>query len=118
MEGLHLYASRPTAGWGPDVILPDDNASLSDVENVSKNSKLLLSYDLCQECSKDGSWLRYLHDSSHAISPEVLDSKLPDHWLKLDVFERRAGSDRDTNLSNLNGNVREMRSVPSYSSGP
>jgi hypothetical protein len=64
------------------VVLPDDNASMSDVENIGMDSTLLLSLKAPGVCTREGSWFRSLH----AISPQFSRAELPEHLLQLHVF--------------------------------
>ena len=67
------------------VILPDDNISMSDVQRIAKDSDLVFSANACAPCTKPDSWFRSLH----AISAEFSVKPLPEHWLRLDVYETR-----------------------------
>ena len=67
------------------VILPDDNISMSDVQRIAKDSDLVFSANACTPCTKPDSWFRSLH----AISAEFSVKPLPEHWLRLDVYETR-----------------------------
>jgi hypothetical protein len=80
-----IHVAAPGAG-ALIVVLPDDIASLDDVEKIGKDSTLLLSLKPPEICTK--SWFRSLH----AISPDFSVSQLPDHWLRLDVFKNTAPS--------------------------
>jgi hypothetical protein len=66
------------------VVLPDDIASMADVEKIGKDSTLLLSLKPPGICTKK--WFRSLH----AISPEFSVGQLPEHWLELDIFKNTA----------------------------
>jgi hypothetical protein len=66
------------------VVLPDDDASMSDVQAIGKTSTLLLYDEAPLVCTRTGSWVRSLH----AISPEFALRVLPEHWLELHVFQR------------------------------
>jgi len=75
------------------IVLPDDNASMADVEEIGKDSVLLFSVETCGFCSRPGSWLRPLH----AISAYFSESELPEHWLRLHVFlKTRASASRES----------------------
>ena len=63
------------------VVFPDDIASMNDVEDIGKDSTLLLSVKAPGICARK--WFRSLH----TISPEFSVSQLPEHWLQLDVFK-------------------------------
>jgi len=64
------------------VVLPDDNASMRDVELIGMDSTPLLS--LKAPGISTMKWFRSLH----AISPSFSTSQLPDHWLQLHVFKK------------------------------
>jgi hypothetical protein len=68
------------------VVLPDDNVSMSEVEEISKGSTLLFSKSAGALCTRTDSWFRRLH----AISPEFSNHELPEHWLQLQVFKKSA----------------------------
>ncbi len=68
------------------VVLPDDDVSMKQVEEIGKGSALLFSTNACAPCSRTGSWFRLLH----AISPDYSDRELPEHWLQLQVFKKPA----------------------------
>jgi hypothetical protein len=80
-----MHVDTPGAGT-LIVVLPDDIASLDDVEKIGKDSTLLLSLKPPGICTKK--WFRSLH----AISPEFSVGQLPEHWLQLDVFKNTAAS--------------------------
>jgi len=69
------------------IVLPDDRASMADVEEISKDSVLLFSAKTCGFCSRPGSWLRLLHAISY-----FSEGELPEHWLRLDVFSKTHAS--------------------------
>ncbi len=77
-----IHAESPKDG-SLIVVLPDDDASMRDVEDLGKDTVLLLSMKPCKFCA--GSWFRSLYE----IAP-TFHSELPEHWLQLDVFERPA----------------------------
>jgi hypothetical protein len=70
------------------VVLPDDKASMADVEEIGKDSVLLFSTETCAVCTRPGSWLRLLH----AISISFPDNELPANWLHLHVFSKSHAS--------------------------
>lgn len=79
-----IHADSPA----PDaliVILPDDNISTHDVQLIAKDSDLVFSANACAGCSKPDSRFRSLH----AISAEFSVKPLPEHWLRLDVYQSR-----------------------------
>jgi hypothetical protein len=78
-----MHVDTPGAG-ALIVVLPDDVASMGDVEKIGKDSTLLLSLKPPGICTKK--WFRSLH----AISPEFSVGQLPEHWLQLDVFKNTA----------------------------
>jgi hypothetical protein len=63
------------------IVLPDDQVSMNDVENIGKDREPLLSL------KAPGIFTRKWFRSLHAISPEFSTSQLPEHWLRLDVFK-------------------------------
>jgi hypothetical protein len=67
------------------VILPDDDVSMNDVQRATKDSDLVFSAKACAACTKPDSWFRSLH----AISAEFSVKPLPEHWLRLDVYQSR-----------------------------
>lgn len=67
------------------VVLPDDDASMEDVRDISKDSMLLLSARASAMWTGPDSWFRLLH----GISPMFPHSELPGHWLQLHVFKKR-----------------------------
>jgi len=69
------------------IVLPDDRASMADVEEIGKHSVLLFSAKTCGFCSRPGSWLRLLHAISY-----FSEGELPEHWLRLDVFSKTHAS--------------------------
>ncbi len=77
---VHAESAKPGALI---IVLPDDYASMSDVQNIGKDSKLLFSVGPPAICCKNNSWFRSLY----AISPLFSVSGLPEHWLRLDVFQ-------------------------------
>lgn len=66
------------------VVLPDDVASMRDLEKIGRDAFPLLAVEGCGFCAREGSWFRLLH----AISPEFSTSPLPGHWLQLHVFRK------------------------------
>jgi hypothetical protein len=66
------------------VVLPEDNASMNDVENIGKDSVLLFSVRACEVCTRHRSWFGWLH----TITPEFATGQLPEHWLQLHVFKK------------------------------
>jgi hypothetical protein len=79
-----IHADRPAPG-ALIVVLPDDDISVSDVQRVAKDSDLVFSASACAACTKPDSWFRSLH----AISAEFSVKPLPEHWLRLDVYQSR-----------------------------
>jgi hypothetical protein len=79
-----VHAERPSPGT-LIVILPDDNVSMGDVRRMSTDSDLVFSTTGCAECRKMDVWFKSLH----AISAEFSVKPLPEHWLQLDVYQRR-----------------------------
>ncbi len=78
-----ICTHKESAGAGTLlVVLPDDDVPTSDVENIGKNSTLLLFLRAPGICSRK--WFRSLH----AISAEFSAIQLPEHWLQLHVFEK------------------------------
>jgi len=77
-----FHADRPQNG-ALIVVLPDDDVSMRDVENMSKDLIPLFSAEGSKLCTREGSWLRYFH----AVSPGFASRPLPDHWMHLDVFK-------------------------------
>jgi hypothetical protein len=100
VEGRAAFATNRCVGYrdyacihadsAPDgaliVVLPDDKASMADVEQIGKDSALLFSTETCAVYTRPGSWLRLLH----AISPHFSEGELPEHWLQLHVFKKGA----------------------------
>ena len=66
------------------VVLPDDDASMGSVQNIGKDSTLLLSAQASAKWTRPDSWFRLLH----GISPMFPHSELPGHWLQLHVFKK------------------------------
>jgi hypothetical protein len=66
------------------VVLPDDDASMSDMESIAKDSTLLLSLKAPGISTRQ--WFRLLH----TVSPMFSRGQLPEHWLQLHVFKRPA----------------------------
>jgi len=66
------------------VVMPDDDASMADVEHAGQGSALLFSAEACGMCEREGSWFRRLH----AVSQEYWNRPLPGHWLQLHVFKK------------------------------
>lgn len=66
------------------VILPDDSASMNDIENIGKDSTLMLARKAPEICASK--WFRLLH----AASPIFSMSHLPEHWLQLHIFKKPA----------------------------
>jgi hypothetical protein len=79
-----IHTDRPAPG-ALIVILPDDDIAMSDAQRIAKNSDLVFSANACAACSKPNSWFRSLH----AISAEFSVKPLPEHWLRLDVYQMR-----------------------------
>jgi hypothetical protein len=67
------------------VVLPDDRASDRDVQELRRDSVLLLSMKLYEACSRPGSWFRSLH----SVRGYFWGPELPEHWLQLHVFKKR-----------------------------
>jgi hypothetical protein len=83
--GYREYACVREESAGPGtliIVLPDDNASMGDVESIAKKSVLLLALSPCAASTGAGSKLRLLH----AISVDFSMRALPEHWLQLHVF--------------------------------
>jgi hypothetical protein len=79
-----IHTDRPAQG-ALIVILPDDDISMSDVQRIAKDADLVFSANACAACTKPDSWFRSLH----AISAEFSVKPLPEHWLRLDVYQMR-----------------------------
>ena len=79
-----IHTDRPAPG-ALIVILPDDDIAMSDAQRIAKNSDLVFSANACAACTKPNSWFRSLH----AISAEFSVKPLPEHWLRLDVYQMR-----------------------------
>jgi hypothetical protein len=80
-----VHAERASPG-ALIVVLPDDDASKREVEQVSQGSTPLLSVNACEICNRKDSWFRRLH----AVSAEFANRELPEHWLQLDVFQEQS----------------------------
>lgn len=65
------------------VVLPDDDASLSQVKEISQGATLLFSQRASPVLTRPDSWFRLLH----AVSPEFSNRPLPEHWLQVQVFK-------------------------------
>ena len=76
------HASAPGKG-ALIVFLPDDNASMRDVEKQAKSSILLLSAG-CELCIRYERWLKPFH----SISAEFASGTLPENWQQLRIFKR------------------------------
>ena len=63
------------------IVLPDDKASIAEVEEIGKNSVLLFSTETWGVRSRPGCWLRLLHAASF-----FSERGLTEHWLRLHVF--------------------------------
>lgn len=68
------------------VILPDDHVSAQDVRQLRQNADDLFSTRVDRPLTRPGSWFRSLH----AITTTSPQTKLPDHWLKIDVLREHA----------------------------
>ena len=68
------------------VILPDDRVSAQDVRQLKENADDLFSTRVDRPLTRPGSWFRSLH----AITTTSPQTKLPDHWLKIDVLREHA----------------------------
>jgi len=79
-----IHTERPDPG-ALIVILPDDDVSRSDVQRAAKDSDPVFSANACAACTKPDSRFRSLH----AISVEFSVKPLPEHWLRLDVYQSR-----------------------------
>ena len=79
-----IHAESPDPG-ALIVILPDDDVSTGDVRRAAEDSDPLFSANGCVACTKPDSWFRSLH----AISVEFSVKPLPEHWLRLDVYQSR-----------------------------
>jgi hypothetical protein len=79
-----IHADSPDPG-ALIVILPDDDVSISDEQRAAEDSDALFSANGCVACTKPDSWFRSLH----AISVEFSVKPLPEHWLRLDVYQSR-----------------------------
>ncbi len=75
----HAESARPGALI---VVLPDDNASMADVEHIGENATLMLDWKGPVFCTRENSWFRLLH----AVSIRYPRNALPEHWLQLHVF--------------------------------
>lgn len=84
-EYVCMHVDTPGAG-ALIIVLPDDIASMGDVEKIGKDSTLLLSLKPPGICTKK--WFRSLH----TISPDFSVDQLPEHWLELDVFKNTVPS--------------------------
>jgi hypothetical protein len=65
------------------VVMPDDNASASDLERISSAATRVWTWKGPGFCTRANSWFR----SMHAISRTYPRTRLPEHWLQLDVFK-------------------------------
>jgi hypothetical protein len=79
---VHLDRAPPGALI---VVLPDDDVSKREVEQVSQGLIPLLSVNACEICNRKDSWFRRLH----AVSAVFANRDLPEHWLQLDVFQEQ-----------------------------
>jgi hypothetical protein len=74
------------------IVLPDDMASMADVEEIGKDSVLLFSTQTLDVRSRPGSWLKLLHATSYlsdaAFCAGSSCGELPEHWLRLHVFAK------------------------------
>jgi len=77
----HADSARPGALI---IILPDDNASMADLEHIRENATLQFDWKGPEFCTRKNSWFRSLH----AVSIRYPRNKLPEHWLQLQVFRR------------------------------
>jgi hypothetical protein len=91
---IHVDSAKPRV---LTIVLPDDNVSRNSVEEISSHSVSLLSANPCAACSKPGSWLRFLH----TISPRFAKSRLPEHWLQLDIFQEDFRMERELETQRL-----------------
>lgn len=79
-----FHADEPGPG-ALIVMLPDDNISLSGVQKAEGGADSIFFAQGCATCRELHSWCRKLH----AISAEFSIRQLPEHWLQLDVYQRR-----------------------------
>jgi hypothetical protein len=77
---LHAESAEPCALI---IVLPDDDASMKDVQALGKKSIRLWSVKECSFCSGENRWFRLLR----GISAIHARGELPGHWLQLDVFK-------------------------------
>jgi hypothetical protein len=67
------------------VVMPDDNASIADLDHIKQHATLLWEWKGPSFATKAGSWCRSLH----AISRAFPRRPLPENWLQLHVFKAR-----------------------------
>jgi hypothetical protein len=76
----HAESARPGSLI---VVLPDDNISITDMERVGRNATPLLDWRAPDFCTRKGSFFRSLH----AMSRTYPRTRLPEHWLQLQVLQ-------------------------------
>jgi hypothetical protein len=73
------------------VLMPDDDASVDDVEDLGKGNIRLWSAKQCSFCSGQNPWFGTLQgiSAAHEWGP------IPSHWLLLDVFKKPADNETE-----------------------